>query len=61
MVKTKLKDFIEVDYTGRIKDNNQIFDLTSEELAKKEEDAIGDVTQAQFFTRQREEKQEEES
>ncbi|HLD11106.1 MAG TPA: hypothetical protein VJB89_03425 [Candidatus Nanoarchaeia archaeon] len=36
MVKLKEKDFIKLDYTGRIKENNEIFDLTSEELAKKE-------------------------
>lgn len=36
MIKTKEKDFIEIDYTGRIKESNDIFDLTSEDLAKKE-------------------------
>jgi len=36
MTKTKEKDFVEIEYTGRIKETNQIFDLTSEELAKKE-------------------------
>ncbi len=36
MVKTKEHDFIEVDYTGKIKETNQIFDLTNEEQAKKE-------------------------
>jgi len=36
MAKTRLKDFIEIEYTGRIQETNQIFDLTSEELAKKE-------------------------
>src|SRR3989338_1546457 len=36
MNETKLKDFIELNFVGRFKDNNQIFDLTSEELAKKE-------------------------
>ena len=36
MVKTKEKDFVEIDYTGRIKESNQIFDLTDKELAKKE-------------------------
>lgn len=33
---TKENDFIEVSYVGRIKESNQIFDLTDEELAKKE-------------------------
>ncbi len=36
MVKTKERDFIEIDYIGKIKETSQIFDLTSEELAKKE-------------------------
>lgn len=36
MSKTKEKDFIEIDYIGRIKENNQIFDLTYEDIAKKE-------------------------
>ncbi len=36
MVLTKEKDFIEIDYTGRIKSTNQIFDVTSAELAKSE-------------------------
>ncbi|MBI2148172.1 peptidylprolyl isomerase [Candidatus Woesearchaeota archaeon] len=36
MTKTKERDFIEIDYVGRIKDTNQIFDLTDVELAKKE-------------------------
>ncbi len=36
MNKTKEKDFVEIEYTGRIKETGQIFDLTSEELAKKE-------------------------
>ncbi len=35
-MKVKKGDFIKIDYIGRIKDNNQIFDLTDEELAKKE-------------------------
>ncbi|MBI4918295.1 peptidylprolyl isomerase [archaeon] len=30
------KTFIEVEYTGRLKDDNKIFDTTNEELAKKE-------------------------
>jgi FKBP-type peptidyl-prolyl cis-trans isomerase 2 len=29
-------DFVQVDYVGRIKDSGEIFDLTNEELAKKE-------------------------
>jgi len=29
-------DFVEVDYTGRIKDSGEIFDLTKEDIAKKE-------------------------
>ena len=36
MTLTKEKDFIEIDFVGRIKETNQIFDLTNEELAKKE-------------------------
>src|SRR3989344_3134412 len=35
-MKLKKGDFIEIDYIGRIKDENKIFDLTSEEIAKKE-------------------------
>ena len=35
MTKTKEKDFVEINYVGRIKENNQIFDLTDKELAKK--------------------------
>ena len=35
-MKLKKGDFIQIDYVGRIKENNQIFDLTEEELAKKE-------------------------
>jgi peptidylprolyl isomerase len=29
-------DFVQVDYVGRVKDTGEIFDLTNEELAKKE-------------------------
>ncbi|HDD46166.1 MAG TPA: peptidylprolyl isomerase [Candidatus Aenigmarchaeota archaeon] len=29
-------DFVEIDYVGRIKESGEIFDLTSEEVAKKE-------------------------
>jgi len=32
----KKNDFIEIDFVGRIKSNNAVFDLTYEELAKKE-------------------------
>lgn len=35
-------DFVEIEYVGRIASTNEIFDLTSEELAKKE--GIYDVT-----------------
>jgi len=35
-MKIKKHDFIKLDYIGRIKYNNQIFDLTNEETAKKE-------------------------
>src|SRR3989338_7931190 len=35
MAKTKEKDFVEIDYVGRIKESNQIFDLTDKALAKK--------------------------
>lgn len=35
-MKLKKGDFIQIDYVGRIKETNQIFDLTDEELAKKE-------------------------
>lgn len=33
----KQGDFIEIEYVGRVKLTNEIFDLTSEELAKKED------------------------
>jgi len=36
MKKIKINDFIKLEYTARIKNTNEIFDLTSEELAKKE-------------------------
>jgi len=36
MVKTKKNDFIELSYIAKVKDTDQIFDLTSEEEAKKE-------------------------
>lgn len=35
MTTVKEKDFIEIDYIGKIKDTNQIFDLTSKETAVK--------------------------
>ena len=35
-MKLKKGDFIKIDYVGRIKETNQIFDLTDAELAKKE-------------------------
>ena len=35
MVRVKKGDFVELDYVGRIKGSNQIFDLTDESLAKK--------------------------
>lgn len=36
MALTKEKNFVEISYIGRIKETNQIFDLTDENLAKKE-------------------------
>lgn len=36
MVKTKERDFVEIDYVGRVKESRDIFDLTDKELAKKE-------------------------
>ncbi len=36
MVKVEKGDFIQLDFVGRLKENNKIFDLTDEELAKKE-------------------------
>ena len=35
-MKIKEKDFVEIEYTGKIKELNQVFDTTSEETAKKE-------------------------
>ena len=35
-MKLKKGDFIEVSYVARTKDNNKVFDLTNEEIAKKE-------------------------
>lgn len=32
----KKKDFIEIDYTGRLKEDNSVFDTTSEQVAKDE-------------------------
>ena len=34
-MKTKKNDFIEIDFIGRIKETNQIFDLIKEDAAKK--------------------------
>lgn len=36
MTKVKEKDFVELDFVGRIKSTSQIFDLTVEDIAKKE-------------------------
>lgn len=36
MVKIKKGDFVEIEYTGRLKLDNKVFDTTSEEIAKKE-------------------------
>jgi len=33
----KVGDFVEVDYVGRMKDSGQVFDLTKEDVAKKED------------------------
>ena len=35
MTQIKKKDFVEVEYTGTIKDDNAVFDTTDEKLAKK--------------------------
>jgi len=35
-MKIKKKDFVEIEYIGMLKENNKIFDLTDEKLAKKE-------------------------
>jgi FKBP-type peptidyl-prolyl cis-trans isomerase 2 len=35
-MKIKSGDFIEIDYVGRIKETNQIFDLTKEDVAREE-------------------------
>lgn len=35
-MKLKKGDFVEIDYVGKIKENNKIFDLTKENIAKKE-------------------------
>ncbi len=37
MASIKKGDFVEVEYTGMIKEGNEVFDTTSEEVAKKEE------------------------
>jgi len=36
MVKIKEKDFVEIDYTGRIKEDNVVFDTTLKSVAEKE-------------------------
>ena len=36
MAVIKEKDFVEIDYTGRTKEDNALFDTTQEEVAKKE-------------------------
>jgi FKBP-type peptidyl-prolyl cis-trans isomerase 2 len=35
MVKIKEKDFVELDYTGKIKDDNSVFDTTNLDIAKE--------------------------
>ncbi|MAG91890.1 peptidylprolyl isomerase [Candidatus Woesearchaeota archaeon] len=35
MAAIKIKDFVEIDYTGRIKEDNVIFDTTQEKVAKE--------------------------
>ena len=35
MEKVSKKDFVEIEYTGRIKENNLVFDTTSEKVAKE--------------------------
>ena len=36
-MKIKAKDFVEIEYTGKITDLNQVFDTTDDKIAKKEE------------------------
>jgi FKBP-type peptidyl-prolyl cis-trans isomerase 2 len=36
MMQAKEKDFVEIEYVGKIKETSHIFDLTNEKLAKKE-------------------------
>ena len=36
MAAIKQRDFVEIEYTGRIKEDNSIFDTTQEDVAKKE-------------------------
>ena len=35
MTKISKKDFVEIEYTGRIKENNKVFDTTDEKVAKE--------------------------
>ena len=35
MIKVSKKDFIEIEYTGRIKENNAVFDTTDKQVAKE--------------------------
>ena len=37
MEKINKRDFVEIEYTGRIKENNEVFDTTNESIAKKNE------------------------
>ena len=37
MVKTKENDFLEFDFTGKIKNNSKVFDTSKEDVAKKED------------------------
>ena len=37
IMKIKAKDFVEIEYTGKIIDLNQVFDTTDDKIAKKEE------------------------
>lgn len=36
MATVKMRDFVEIEYTGRTKEDNVMFDTTSEDIAKKE-------------------------
>lgn len=37
MAEIKEKDFVELEYTGKLKDNNEVFDTTDEKIAKETE------------------------